>query len=140
MTCEMCDAPLNGEAALCPACQAEANKLSALDVLSERDDLPTLRRVWSAVHGKDKPRRMEGNLALEYAARPGCRMMDDDHLTVWVIRGGEVAHVQCHNLPLSRPLSVSLCSGDVVLSLHEHNCAGDCQVEARTFFKGASVA
>ena len=140
MTCEMCDAPLNGEAALCPACQAEVNKLSALDVLSERDDLPTLRRVWSAVHGRDPLPHMDARRALDHAATPGCRMMDDDHLTVWVIRGGEVAHVQCHDLPLSRPLSVSLCSGDVVLSLHEHSCAGDCQVEARTFFKGASVA
>ena len=109
-----------------------------LDLLGTSDDLPTLRRVWRKLHGKSNPRRMDAASALHAAGRPTCRMMDDDRLSVWVIRAGEIFTTGLHDLSPHRPLTLSLPlqPGDTVLSFHDHSCAGDCEHPARDFFSG----
>lgn len=112
-----------------------------LDLLDTSTDLPTLRRVWKKLHGEDKPRRMDAASALRATARPACSMMDDDRLSLWVIRAGEVVATQLHDLTPRRPLSLPLPlqPGDTVLSFHDHSCAGDCDHRGADFFRGFIV-
>ncbi len=98
------------ETDLCPICQGEAEQFEWLSQLDTSTDLPTLRRVWKKLHGEDKPRRMDAASALHAAARPACSMMDDDRLSVWVIRAGQVVSTQLHDLSPRRALSLSRCN------------------------------
>ncbi|MHA0036718.1 hypothetical protein [Deinococcus sp. PESE-13] len=138
MTCDICDGPLSPETDLCPICQGEAEQFEWLSQLDTSTDLPTLRRVWKKLHGEDKPRRMDAASALRAAARPACSMMDDDRLSLWVIRAGQVVSTQLHDLSPRRPLQLSLPlqPGDTVLSFHDHSCAGDCDHRGADFFRG----
>ena len=138
MTCDICDAPLSPDTGLCPICQGEAEQFEWLSQLDTSNDLPTLRRVWKKLHGTDKPRKLEMASALHAATRPACAMMDDDRLSVWVIRAGQVVSTGLHDLSPRRALQLSLPlqPGDTVLSYHDHSCAGDCDHPAQDFFRG----
>lgn len=107
----------------------------------------TLRRVWKSVHGAQMRSAPASDLtaAAEHLLAFGCSARDDDHFMTYVIRTGALhATLFWSDRGTHREFAVfmeeeGVQAGDVLITIHVHNCATDCFGTADSFLSGLKL-
>lgn len=111
-------------------------------------DLRTLRWVWQRVHGRKPVERVPlgDDYALLKSLRTyGCSARDDDRHVIYHVRGEQVITRRvCDDRESDQAFLRELHSlraerGDVLISVHDHDCAMDCEAPEDAFLFGVRL-